>query len=235
MNSFFAFTASPFSRTKFVAYLGGLAAIAAVSFVPLGSHPPERILLAQDGKGAPAALFDLVRFGRPADEVVESLRQAGIPWFLRRAGVTDQMDASHPGQLVITLVWNSRVVGRYIERVEPIDADRTRVYIAFEPGDMALVRRLAAPVDTTLDPQSLLRVTLAEHVRASIDGDGFRLRVLKPGAPGNQLSAIFGALAHETRRDSDDFPLDEAEQEDATIRHAYRDEAEGGGEAAPKF
>ncbi len=235
MISVFAFSPSRFSKAKFVIYLLGLAAIAGLSFVPFGPLPPEPIVLSQEEGGTGGALFDLLRFGKPSEEVRDALPAIGIPWFLRRAGVTGKIDASDPAQLVMTLTRNGKGFGRYIERVQPIDADRSRLYIAFEPDDMALVRDLAAPIDTTLDPPGLLRVTLAEHVRSSIDGGGFRLSVLRPGAPRNPLTALFGALRVEPRRDTDNFPLEGADRGEAAIRQAYRDEAKRAGAAAPNL
>jgi hypothetical protein len=235
MRSFLAFTSTPFSKTKFVAYLTGLAVLAVVSFVPRGPQQPVTLALTQDGKDAPSAMFDVVRLGKAADEVLEGMRAAGLPYYLRRAGVTGDWDTSHPGQLIMTLRWDGKRVGRYIDRVEPIDADRTRAYFGFEPGDMALVQRLAARVDTTLDPQGLMRAIEAEHVRASLYDDGFRPGMLKPGAPRNLLSAFTSGVAPEPTRDTDHFPLDYAEQEEANIRQAYRREAESAGAAAPKL
>jgi hypothetical protein len=233
MMSVFALSASPFSKSKFAGYLVGVAAIAGLSFVHFGPLAPEPVALTRDGAGAEGALFELQRFGRPADELRDRLPGIGIPWFLRRAGVLGQVDLRDPAQVVITLAWGGKIVGRYIERTQPIDADRTRLYVAFEANDMALVRRLAAPIDTTLDPPSLLRVTMAEHVRASIDGDGFRLSVLKPDAPRYKLDALFGALTPQPSRDTDNFALGDADREDAAIRQAYRDEAKRAGAAAP--
>ncbi len=240
MMSLFAFSASPFSKMKFAAYLLGLAAIAGLSFNPLGPHAAKPVVMEQDGAAAPGTEFELLRFGQPSDEVLDSLEGVGIPWFLRRAGVTGEIGArypgqSAPGQIVITLMWDGKTVGRYIERVQPIDEDRTRVYLAFEPTDMALVRRLAAPVDTTLDPLSLLRVTGAEHIRCSMDNDEFRVSVLKPDAPGFKLDAIFRAIKEQPNRDSDIFPLDSADGDGAAIRKAYRDEATRAGAAASKL
>lgn len=235
MMPVFAFSMSPFSRTKFAAYLLGLAAVAGLPLTPAGPRAAEPFALKQDGPGAQGAVFDLLRFAKPSHEILEGLPTIGIPWFMRRAGVAGQASASDPSQLVITLAWDGKIVGRYIERVQPIDADRTRLYLAFEPADMALVRRLAAPIDSTLDPLSLLRVTLAEHIRSSMDGDGFRLSVLEPDAPRSKLTAIAGALRAESRRDSDIFPLSGPDSEEAAVRQAYRDEAERAGAAAPKL
>ena len=235
MISIRAFSTFPFSKARFAAYLLGVAAIAGLSFVHFGPRPPEPVVLKQEAGGTDGTVFELVRFGKPSDEVRNSLPAIGIPWFLRRAGVTGNIDARDPTQLVITLTRDGKDIGHYIERVQPIDADRTRLYIAFEPNDMAQVQRLAAPIDTTLDPQSLLRTTLAEHVRCSLDGGGFRLSVLRPGAPRNPLDAIFAKLKTEPRRDTDTFPLDGRDSGEAAIRKAYRDEAERAGAAAPKL
>jgi len=228
-----AFSTSPLNKPKLAAYLLAMAAIAGFSWAPLGPRAGAPVALPQDGGGPPRAVFALLRFGKPADEVLEHLPAIGIPWFLRRAGVTGTVSASGPGQIDIALSWNGSAVGRYTERVQPIDADRARVYFAFEPGDMALVQRLAAPIDSSLDPLSLLRMTLAEHVRSSLDGDGFRINVLKPDSPRHKLDALFGGIRAEPRRDSDDFQLDDADLEEASIRKAYRDEAERAGSSAP--
>jgi hypothetical protein len=226
MRSVLGFTSTPFSTMKFAAYLAALAVIAGASFVSRRPQQPVKLALAPTEKGAPAALFDVARFGKSADEVLDGMRAAGLPWFLRRAGVRGAWDTRHPGQMTLALTWNGKTIGRYIERVEPIDADRTRAYFAFEPADMALVQRLAAPVDTTLDPPGLLRAIEAEHVRASLYGDGFRLSVLKPGAPLNLLSAFTSGVWPEPKRDADQFPLSHAEEEEASVRQAYRREAE---------
>lgn len=235
MMSLFAFSTSPFSKIKFAAYLFGLVAIMGISFNPLRPHAAKPVAVEQDGATAPAAMFELLRFGRPSDEVLDDLPAIGIPWFLRRAGVTGEIGPSDPGQVVITLTLNGQTVGRYVERVLPIDADRARLYLAFEPTDMALVRRLAEPIDTTLDPLSLLRVTGAEHVRSSLDHDEFRVSVLKPDFPGFILDAIFGAVKHRPNRNSDTFPLERGESEGAAIRKAYRDEAIRAGADAPRL
>jgi hypothetical protein len=232
MSWFFAARSSPYSSGKFAAYLAALAVLAGVSLVPRGPAPPVRLAVPQDGKAAPAAMFDVVRFGMSADEVLEGMRAAGVPWFLRRAGVTGVWEPGHAGLLILTLSLDGKRLGRYIERVEPIDADRTRAYFGFEPGDMALVGRLAAPVDTTLDPQGLLRAIEAEHVRASLYGDGFRLGVLKPDAPLNLMSSFTSGVRAELPRDRDDFPLDSEEQGQARVRDAYRREAAAAGAAA---
>ncbi len=235
MRSLLVFTSTPFSKWKFAAYLTGLAVIVGASLVSRGPPPPVRLPLPQDGKGAPSTMFDVVRFGKASDEVLEGMHAAALPWFLRRAGVKGEWDTSHAGQLVMALSWNGQHVGRYIERVEPIDADRTRAYFGFEPDDMALVQRLVAPVATTLDPQGVLRAIEAEHVRASLYGDGFRLSVLRPGAPLNLLSAFTSGVTPEPTRETDHFALDYAEEEEANIRQAYRTEAKTAGAAAPKL
>lgn len=231
MISILAARNTPFSKGKFAAYLAVMALITGVSLVPRGPRETVKLTVAQDGKSAPAATFDVVRFGMAADEVLAGMRAAGLPWYLRGAGVSGVWETSHPGLLVMTLTLDGKSVGRYIERVEPIDPDRTRAYFGFEPGDPALVRRLAAPVDTTLDPEGLMRAIEAEHVRASLYGDGFRLSVLTPDAPVNLLSSFTSGVRAEPRRDRDDFELDQAEEGEARVREAYRREAE----AAPKL
>jgi hypothetical protein len=234
MSLLFAARGSPFSGLKFTAYLAALAVIAGVSLVPRGPRP-VKLPTPRNEKAAPAAMFDVVRMGKSADEVFDGMRAAGLPWFLRRAGVTGVWDTSQPGQLVMTLRWDGKIVGRYIERVEAIDADRTRAYFGFEPGDMALVQRLVAPVDSTLDAPGVLRAIEAEHVRAGLYGDGFRMSVLKPDAPLNLLSRFTSGVRPEPQRDRDDFLLNDAEQEEAVIRQAYRREAVEAGDAAPRL
>jgi hypothetical protein len=234
MMSLFAFSPSPFSKIKFAAYMLGLLVIIGISFNPSRPHAPEPVVLKQDDAQAPGTAFQLLRFGRASDELLDELPEIGIPWFLRRAGVTGAIDASDPDQLVITLTLDGKTFGRYIERVQPIDADRTRLYLAFEPTDMEIVRRLAAPVDTTLDPVSLLRVTGAEQIRSSLDYDEFRVSVLKPDTPGFMVDAALGAIRQQPRN-TDSFPLDDREMDRAAIRRAYHDEAVRAGAAAPKL
>jgi hypothetical protein len=226
MMSLLGFSPAPFSTVKFVACLVGLMAIAGLSYAPLVLRPPEQVTVSQD-------VFDLVRFSKPVEEVRDMLPTIGIPWFLRRAGVKGLIDTSDPVQMIMTLVLEGQIVGRYIERVEPIDPDRSRLYVAWAPADMTLVQRLAAPIDTSLDPASLMRVTLAEHIRSSLDGGGFQLGVLKPGALRSILSGGFGGTVAHPRRVTDDFPLEAADKEAAAIRRAYRAEAERAGAAAP--
>jgi hypothetical protein len=235
MMSLFAFRAAPFSKTKFAAYMLGLAAITVASLTPAARHEAEPVAPKQDGPATPGAVFDLLRFGTPSDEILARLPAIGIPWFMRRAGVTTQAGASDPGQLVTTIIWNGKNVGRYIERVQPIDADRTRLTLGFEPDDMALVRLLVAPINSKIDPVSLLRVTLTEHVRSSIAGDGFRSSVLEPGSFRSRLDAAASALKREQRLDSDNFPLTGDEIEAAGIRRAYHDQAKRAGGAALKL
>jgi hypothetical protein len=235
MRPLLAVRSTPYSPGKFAGYLAALAVLAGVSLAPREPAPPVRLPLPLDGTTAPAAAFDVVRFGMSAGEVLEGMRAAGVPWYLRRAGVTGAWDTSRPGQLVMTLSLDGKSVGRYIERVEAIDADRTRAYFGFEPGEPALVRRLVAPVDTTLDPEGLMRAIEAEHVRASLYGDGFRLSVLKPDAPVNLLSGLTSGVRAEPRRDRDDFQLDQDEEYEARVREAYRREAEEAGESAPRL
>ena len=235
MMSLFAFSPSSFSKLRFAVYLLGLLAITGISFNPLRPHPAEPVVLKQDGAETSGAAFQLMRFGRPPDELLDDLPEIGIPWFLRRAGVTGEIDAGDPGQLVITLTLEGKTVGRYIERVQPIDEDRSRLYIAFEPTDMELVRRLAAPIDTALDPLSLLRVTAAEHIRSSLDYDEFQVSVLKPDSPGFMLDAMFKGMRQQPNRDTDSFPLQSGEMDRAAIRRAYHDEAVRAGAGAPRL
>jgi hypothetical protein len=233
MMSLFGFSAARFSRTKFVLYLLGLAAITFASLTPARPRLAEPGAPRQESLAAQAPVFDLLRFGTPSDEILDDLPAIGIPWFMRDAGVTTRVWLSDPGKLVTTLIWKGEVVGRYIERVQLIDADRTRLYLSFEPVDMALVSLLAAPIHSKFDPVSLLRVTLTEHVRSSMAGDSFRSSVLEPGPGRNRLDAVASALRNQQRLDSDNFPLTGDEIEAAGIRRAYQDEVKRGGAAAP--
>ena len=214
MMSLFDFSVAPFSRTKFAATMLGLAAITLAALISVGPRAaapkqdgPHAAAPKQDGPATQGAVFDLLRFGTSSDEVLDDLPAIGIPWFMRAAGVTAQAGVSDPGQLVTTLIWNGKNVGRFIERVEPIDEDRTRLWLAFEPDEMALARRLASPIDSKLDPVTLLRVTMTEHVRSSMAGDSFRSGVLQPVSPRNRLDAAASALRGEQRLDTDSFPL----------------------------
>jgi hypothetical protein len=149
--------------------------------------------------------------------------------------VSAQFDANDPRRVTIALTWQGKPVGRYIETIQPIDADRSRLYLAFVPNDIASVRRLAAPIDTTLDPLTLMRATLTEHVRSSIDGGGFRLGILNPDSLQSGMASLLGALAADPERTTDDFPLSGADRDAAAIRRAYREESKRAGAAAAQL
>jgi hypothetical protein len=133
------------------------------------------------------------------------------------------------------LRWQGRALGQIIERTEAITAERTRLYLAFVPDDMDLVRRLAAPIDTSLDPVGLVRATLAEHVRSRLDGDDFNLEILQPDSLLAKLKRLGGAGGDVRHPLTDDVPPVAADPGAAAIDQAYKDEARLAGSNAPNL
>ena len=130
------------------------------------------------------------------------------------------------------MIWRDQPVGRYVERLVAIDADRSKLLVAFVPGDQALLRQLVAGVDTKYDPVSLVRVVMIEHARSSIEGDSFDLSVLEK-SPG--FLTLFLRSAHRDEPRTDDFPLPRRDQEAANLRRAYREEAKRAGANASQL
>ena len=71
-----------------------------------------------------------------------------------------------------------------------------------------------------------MRVTMIEHARSSLDGDGFDLGVVGGGA--NPLVSLIGRFLRHIGPcpppPTDDFALCGPDQEAANIRRAYREE-----------
>ena len=130
------------------------------------------------------------------------------------------------------MIWRGQSVGRFVERLVAIDADRSKLLVAFAPDDPALLRQLVAGVDTKYDPVSLMRVVMIEHARSSIEGDSFDVSVLEK-SPGFLALVFRGARRVEPR--TDDFPLSSRDQAAANLRRAYREEAKRAGAKASQL
>ena len=216
-------TTPPFSAPKLLAYLAAMAAIAYLSLNPLTTGPAQPAQLAPESDGAPN--FDIIRFAKPREEIEDQWVQIGIPWLLRNEGVAAQPAPAPPHQLVIDLIWQNQKLGRIIEKTESITPNFTRLLLAFVPDNIALVQRLAAPIDTSLSPLGLMQATLDEHLRASLDDDEFDLNILKPGSFAALLPRFLGA-GNDTRHPArDDAPLEAIDPAAAAIENAYRAEA----------
>ncbi len=173
--------------------------------------------------------FAVLRFGRPAEEIRRELRQVGLPWFLRRLGATGRFDDR--GDISIDVVVQGKSPGRYIERLVPIDADRSKLFVAFVPADAALLRNLVASIKTVYDPVSLMRVAMMEHTRSSLAGESFNLRVLDgpPKTSGGSFLERLNSLGMCPPPQTDDFPLCDRDRDAAKIRHATRAKAGSAG------
>jgi hypothetical protein len=238
----FSLSSAPFSWLRFGAFMASLAVIAGVSL--LAAEAPDRARdAAPTAAGQPAtteagqpatteAQFGVVRFGAPTEEIRGQLRQLGLPWFLRRQGASGQFDWDGDGNATLRVTWRGQSVGRFVERLVAIDADRSKLLIAFAPDDPALLRQLVAGVDTKYDPASLLRVVMIEHARSGIEGDSFDVGVLEK-SPGFLALVIKGARGGAPQ--TDDFPLSSRDQEAANLRRAYREEAKRAGDKAPQL
>lgn len=165
--------------------------------------------------------FTVLRLGRPAEEVRRILRPIGLPWFLRRLGATGAFDDSG-GQISIEVAVQGRKVGRYVERLVPIDADRSKLLVDFVPADAILLGHLVASLKTVHDPVTLMRAVMFEHTRSSVAGEDFNPSVLV--APPNTSGASFlekvNAIGTCPAPQTDNFPLCERDQQAANIRHA---------------
>ena len=228
----FSLTSAPFSWLRFGAFMAGLAVIAGISLLP--AEAPDRARdAAQTAAGQAAtteAQFGVVRFGAPAEEIRGQLRQLGLPWFLRKQGASGQFDWDGDSDATLSVIWRGQSVGRFVERLVAIDADRSKLLVAFTPADPALLRQLVAGIDTKYDPVSLMRVVMIEHARSRIEGDTFDVGVLEknPGFLARLLRDVRG-----DERRTDDFPLSDRDQAAANLRRAYREEAErAGGKAS---
>jgi hypothetical protein len=227
----FSLRSTPFSWLRFGAFMAGLAVIAGISLLLAEAPDPARDA-AQTAAGQAAATeaqFGVLWFGAPAEEIRGQLRQLGLPWFLRRQGASGQLDWDGDGNATLRVIWRGQSAGRFVQRLVAIDADRSKLLVAFEPGDPALLRQLVADVDTKYDPVSLMRVVMIEHARSSIEGDSFDVSILEK-SPGFLALVIRGARRVEPR--TDDFPLSSRDQAAANLRRAYREEAKRAGAQA---
>ena len=230
--------------------MAGLAIIAGVSLFL--AEAPDRSLEAAPTAAGPAATseagsaatteagsaatteaqFGVVRFGAPAEEIRGQLRQLGLPWFLRKQGASGQFDWDGDSNATLAVIWRGQSVGRFMERLVAIDADRSKLLVAFAPDDPALLRQLVAGVDTKYDPVSLMRVVMIEHARSGIEGESFDVGVLGKN-PG--FLALFFRSARGAEPRTDDFPLSSRDQEAANLRRAYREEAKRAGAKASQL
>ena len=230
----FSLRSAPFSWLRFGAFMAGLAVIAGFSVLP--AKAPDRARdAAQTAAGQAAtteAQFAVVRFGAPAEEIRGQLRQLGLPWFLRKQGASGQFDWDGDSNATLRVIWRGQSVGRFVERLVAIDADRSKLLVAFAPADPTLLRQLVAGVDTEYDPVSLMRVVMIEHARSSIEGDSFDVSVLEK-SPGFLKLVFRGARGVEPR--TDDFPLSGRDQAAANLRRAYREEANRAGAKASQL
>lgn len=225
----FAVSAAPFSRRRFILFMAGLAAIAAVSIAS-----EQRAANRDRAWSAPAAAdgeATIVRFPQPMEDVHSDLRQIGLPWFLRRQGATAKVETRDDATIAIEVNYRGAPVGTYVEHLIALDAGRSKLLVAFVPKDMQPVDQFAAPITTKLDPVSLMRVVMAEHIRSNLNGGGFDMNVLTD-TPGSRISVFRKAFADSGKcqnPQTDDFRPCSSEGEDANIRRAYRNEAARGG------
>ena len=237
----FSLTSAPFSWLRFGTFMAGLAVIAGISL--LAKAPDRARDAAQTAAGRAAqteaghaatteAQFGVVRFGAPAEEIRGQLRLLGLPWFLRKQGAIGQFDWDGDSNATLGVIWRGQSVGRFVERLVAIDADRSKLLVAFAPADPALLRQLVAGVDTEYDPVSLMRVVMIEHARSSIEGDSFDVGVLEK-SPGFLAQVFRGVRGTEPR--TDDFPLSGRDQAAANLRRAYREEAKRAGAKASQL
>ena len=230
----FSLRSAPFSWLRFGAFMAGLAVIAGFSL--LSARAPERgrdtAQIAAGQAATTEAQFDVVRFGAPAEEIRGQLHLLGLPWFLRKQGASGQFDWEGDGNATLGVIWRDQPVGRFVERLVAIDADRSKLLVAFAPADPALLRELVAGIDTKHDPASLMRVVMIEHARSSIEGDSFDVSVLEK-SPGFLAQVFRGVRRVEPR--TDDFPLSSRDQAAANLRRAYREEAKRAGAKASQL
>jgi hypothetical protein len=230
----FSLRSTPFSWLRFGAFMAGLAVIAGISLL-LADAPDRARDGAQTAAGEAAtteAQFGVVRFGTPAEEIRAQLRLLGLPWFLRKQGASGQFDWDGDSNATLGVIWRGQSVGRFVEQLVAIDADRSKLLVAFAPDDPGLLRQLAAGIDTKYDPVSLMRVVMIEHARSGIEGDSFDVGVLEKN-PGF-LALVFRAASRVEPR-TDDFPLSDRDQAAANLRRAYREEAKRAGAKASQL
>jgi hypothetical protein len=229
----FSLRYAPFSWPRFGMFMGGLAVIAGISLLP--AEAPDRARDAAQIAGQATtteAQFGVVRFGAPAEEIRAQLHLLGLPWFLRRQGASGQFDWDGDSNATLGVIWRGQSVGRFVEQLVVIDVDRSKLLVAFAPGDPALLHQLVAGVDTKYDPVSLMRVVMIEHARSSIEGDSFDVSVLE-NSPGFLTLVFRGVRRVEPR--TDDFPLSSRDQAAANLRRAYREEAKRAGAKASQL
>jgi hypothetical protein len=215
MMAFLIWRETPFSWPRFLGFLACLALVAVLSLMSGRSQavlPPE---------GGPAR--ESLRLGRPMAELYPELRQIGLPWFLRRAGSKAAISGDGASELAFDVELSGHKLGRYVERLERLDDDRTKIWISFEVSDAQAVASLAAPVKSRFSPADLLRTILKEHIRSELSGDGFDLSVLEnTHAP---LVSLFSRLISHARPcpppRTDDFPLCGEDATAAKVRRAY--------------
>jgi hypothetical protein len=228
----FSLRSTPFSWLRFGAFMAGLAVIAGFSLLTTRAPDGDTAQTAARRAATAEEQFGVVRFGAPAEEIRGQLRQLGLPWFLRRLGASGQFDWGDDSNATLGVIWRGEPVGRFVERLVAIDADRSKLLVAFAPADPALLRQLVAGIDTKYDPVSLMRVVMIEHARSSIEGDSFDVSVLEKN-PGFLTLLFRGARGGEPR--TDDFPLSSRDQAAANLRRAYREEAKRAGAKASQL
>ena len=206
---------TPLSVPRLVAYLAALLALVWLSLQTEASQA-----VAPPGGGP---LREPLRLGRPMAELYPRLRQLGLPWYLRRAGAKADITGDGAAELVLDVNIAGHRIGRYVEHMERLDDDRTKVWLSFDAADPEAVAALAGPVKSRLADADLLRAILKEHIRSELADDGFDLSVLENRhmplieMGSRWLRAMHVCPAPQT----DDFPLCERDLEAATVRHAH--------------
>jgi hypothetical protein len=174
--------------------------------------------------------FTVLRFGRPVEDIRRQLPLVGLPWFLKRLGATGAF-VDDDDEFSIEVVVQGKKIGRYVERLVPIDADRSKLFVDFVPADAALLADLVASLETAYDPPTLMRVVMMEHTRSAIAGESFDLRVLDgdPNSSGGTFLEKLRNLGMCPPPKTDDFPLCDRDRYAADIRHANGAKAAPGG------
>lgn len=178
-------------------------------------------------KVAPAEKpFTVLRLGRPAEEIRRQLPLVGLPSFLKRLGASGAF-VDDGGDLSIEIVVQGKMIGRYVERLVPIDADRSKLFVDFVPADAALLADLLASLETAYDPPTLMRVVMMEHTRSTLAGESFNLRVLDgaPNSSGGTFDEKLNDLGMCPPPQTDHFPLCDRDRYAANIRRAPHEEA----------
>jgi hypothetical protein len=237
----FALRSTPFHWLRFSLYMAGLAALTAGSFA-IGRNAPAAEKLAVVAHDAPAPApagadsVETVRLCMSEEDLLGDLPRLGIPWFLRRQGATARFESRGETEIAIEVSYQGKTAGDYVERLTALDTERTRIQIEFVPKDMDLLTQLAKPIDTSLDPASLMRVVMAEHVRSNMTGAPFDFNVLsEKSVPSvSTFGKAFVAIANGPRQNGDDIVCPNASH-NANIRRAYREEAQKAGAHADKL